>query len=196
MQDISEGSRKNQFMGGRSSIVTGDMFQLPPVKDSYIFSNTRLDQRPECAPSHWDENFKIYYLTEKMRSKGDIKFGEVCDRIGRGEITAEDEIYLSSLVRENPNENSNEMFKDGKISVIVTTNYKREKINAHKLNMLIPEEPTFIHQSLDRCTNLPNAPLPPEDITYTKTKGLPGKIILKIGAPILITVNDLKYKED
>ena len=62
--------------------------------------------------------------------------------------------------------------------------------------MLIPEEPTLIHHSLNRCTNLPNAPLPPEDIMYTKTKGLPGKIVLKIGAPILITVNDLKYKED
>ena len=88
------------------------------------------------------------------------------------------------------------MFKEGKISVIVTTNYKREKINTQKLNMLIPEEPSFSHQSSDRCTNLQSAPLPPEDITYTKTKGLPGKIILKVGAPILITVNDLKYKED
>ena len=196
LQDISDGSSKNHFMGKRSCIVTGDMFQLPPVKDNYIFCNTRLDQRPECAPSHWDENFKIYYLTEKMRSKGDDKFGEVCDRIGRGEFTDDDETYLKGLVRKNPNENDNEMYKEGKISVIVTTNYKREKINTEKLNMLIPEEPSYSHQSSDRCTNLQSAPLPPEDITYTKTKGLPGKIILKVGAPILITVNDLKYKED
>ena len=73
------------------------MWQLPPVKDSYIFSHTKLDQRPQCAPSHWDENFKIYYLTEKMRSKGDEKFGDVCDRIGRGTITASDELFLKQI---------------------------------------------------------------------------------------------------
>ena len=67
------------------------MWQLPPVKDRYVFFNNNLDSRPNVAPSHWDENFTIYYLTEKMRSKGDPEFGEVCDRIGRGTITKEDE---------------------------------------------------------------------------------------------------------
>ena len=172
------------------------MWQLPPVKDHYIFSHTKLDQRPQIAPSHWEENFKIYYLTEKMRSKGDEKFGEVCDRIGRGTITDEDHTYLNSLVRDNPNAENNEMFKEGKISIIVTTNYKREQINNNKLNSLIPDEPPFVNLSIDKCTNMQNAPLPPEDITYTKTKGLPTKIILKVGAPVLITVNDQKYKED
>ena len=43
---------------------------------------------------------------------------------------------------------------------------------------------------------LANAPSPPEDSTYTKTKGLPNKIFLKVGVPILITVYDFKYKED
>ena len=38
--------------------------------------------------------------------------------------------------------------------------------------------------------------MPPQDLAYTKTKGLPSKIILKVGAPIIITVNDMKYKED
>ena len=41
-----------------------------------------------------------------------------------------------------------------------------------------------------------NAPIPPQDLPYTKAKGLPNKITLKIGAPIIITVNDMKYKED
>ena len=76
---------------------SGDMYQLPPVKDQYIYSHTKLDERPQCAPSHWDENFQIYYLTEKMRSKGDDKFGEVCDRVGRGTITSSDELFLKYL---------------------------------------------------------------------------------------------------
>ena len=57
LQDISDGSSKNHFMGKRSLIVTGDMFQLPPVKDNYILCNIRLDQRPECVPSHWEGHF-------------------------------------------------------------------------------------------------------------------------------------------
>ena len=78
-------------MGGKP--VTGDIWQLPSVKDKYIFSHAKLDQRPECAPSHWDDNYTIYYLTEKMRSKGDNEFGEVCDHIGRGEVSIEDQFF-------------------------------------------------------------------------------------------------------
>ena len=49
-----------------------------------------------------------------MQSKGDNKFGDVCDHIGRGEVTAEDELYLKTLVRKSPNEDINDMFKEGK----------------------------------------------------------------------------------
>ena len=196
LQDLAEGKNKNKFMGFKSCIVTGDMFQLPPVKDKYVFSHAKLDQRPQCAPSHWDENFTIYYLTEKMRSKGDNKFGEVCDRIGRGEITDDDETYLKSLVRKSPNEDDNDMFKEGKMSIIVTTNFKREQINDSKLRKLLPQEQEYIQESMDKCTNFENAPKPPQDLPDTKARGLPNKITLKEGAPIIITVNDKKYKED
>ena len=81
LQDLADGKDKKKFMGGKSSIVTGDWFQLPPVKDKYIFSNTCLDDRPKIAPSHWDENYKIAFLREKMRSKGDNEFGELSDRM-------------------------------------------------------------------------------------------------------------------
>ena len=33
------------------------------------------------------------------------------------------------------------------------------------------------------------------NITYTKTKGLPSKIVLEIGAPVLLTVNDQTCQE-
>ena len=196
LQDLADGKDKKTFMGGKSCITTGDMYQLPPVKDKYIFFNTNLDSRPSIAPSHWDENFTIFYLTEKMRSKGDFKFGEVCDRIGRGTFTDEDEEYLKKLVRNCPNENDNDMFKNGKVSVIVTTNLKRERINAEKLNSLLPGVMEYSNYSLDRCTNQPNANPPPESLSYSQTKGLTNKLVLKVGAPVLITINDLKYKDD
>ena len=187
---------KDYLWGGKSTIVTGDMWQPPPVKDRYIFTHAKLDQRPECAPSHWDDNFTIYHLTEKIRSKGDNKFCEVCDHIERGQITLEDEKYLQNLVRTSPNEDDNEMFKDGKMSIIVTTNLKKEQINQDKLQNLLPNELQYNNDCSDRCTNFETAPKPPQDLSYSKAKGLPNKITLKVGAPILITVNDLKYKED
>ena len=49
----------------------------------YIFLKNTLDARPSCAPSHWDENFIIYYMTERMRNQTDARFGEVCDRVGK-----------------------------------------------------------------------------------------------------------------
>ena len=99
-------------------------------------------------------------------------------------------------MRTFPNENGIDMFKDGKMSIIVTTNLKREKINEEKLRNLIPDELQYDHSCFDKCTNLENAPNPPQDMAYTAAKGLPGKITLMVDAPILITMNDLKYKED
>ena len=86
LQELAEGEKKLQFMGGKSVIASGDMWQLPPIKDNIIFDNNKLDGRPELTQNHWKENFKIYYLTEKMRSKTDIKFSDLCDRVARKTI--------------------------------------------------------------------------------------------------------------
>ena len=97
-----------------------------------------MDGRPTCCPSHWDDNFPIYYLSEKMRSQKDPQFGEVCDRVGKGCLLPEDESFLQKLVRKTPRENYNESFKTGAVSIIVTTNKKRERINNEKLESLLP----------------------------------------------------------
>ena len=41
--------------------------QLPPVLDEFVFKKCRADGRPRLAPGHWNENFEISYLTQKMR---------------------------------------------------------------------------------------------------------------------------------
>ena len=63
-----------------------------------VTENNHLDGRPSCAPSHWNDNFKVFYLTEKMRSQKDPLFSNLCDRVGRGKITDEDEIFLQSVL--------------------------------------------------------------------------------------------------
>ena len=80
-------------------LIAGDLWQLPPIYDSMVTDKNHLDGRPDCAPSHWNENFQIYYLTQKMRSQKDPDFSNLCDRVGRGKINDDDEKFLKSRVQ-------------------------------------------------------------------------------------------------
>ena len=60
-----------------------------------------------------------------MRSQKDPKFSEMCDRVGRGKITDDDEKFLQSRVLSTESENCNENFKSGNLSIVVTTNLKK-----------------------------------------------------------------------
>jgi hypothetical protein len=88
----------NSFMGGVSFIAVGDLRQLPPVLDRYVYENNHLDGRHAISPSHWDEHFRIFYLTDKMRAQKDPEFASICDRVGNGKYTKEDIKYLKDCV--------------------------------------------------------------------------------------------------
>ena len=152
------------------------MRQLPPIHDQLITEKSKLDGRPLCAPSHWDENFQIFYLTEKMRCCNDEEFASSCDRICRGTLSKQDEIYLQSRVQSTPLEDENENFKSGAISIIVTTNKMREEVNHDKLNKLLPNERLYECFSTDRVMNVPKAAPLSENIPYTQTGQLAPKL--------------------
>ena len=46
-QDLKEGSKKHEFMGGVSFVASGDLWQLPPIYDNMIYDNNNLDGRPD-----------------------------------------------------------------------------------------------------------------------------------------------------
>ena len=178
----------------------GDLWQLPPIKDNLVTDNNCLDRRPDCSPSHWNINFRIYYLTEKMRSQKDPEFSDLCDRVGRGNLTENDKILLNSRVQFNESEMMNESFKEGKLLIIVTTNKKKDLVNHQKLAQLLPFEKQYSCDSTDRVTNLPVG-----TEVLNKVKDNPGKtgnlqteLILRVGAPVVITSNHSKqkYRED
>ena len=162
--------------------------------------NNHLDGRPDCAPSHWNENFRIYYLDEKMRSQKDPYFSSLCDRVGRGKIKEEDETYLNSRVQPTNSEKLNENFKNGTLSIIVTTNKKRNLVNSQKLSELIPYEKEYTCKSIDRVTNLPGKQKLSANLKDNpgKTGNLSTQLNLKVGAPVVITTNHgkQKYRED
>ena len=77
-------------------LLSGDMWQLPPIYDNFVMDKCTIDGRLDCAPSHLKEHFSIYYLTEKMRSIKDPAFSALCDRVARGKINENDKSYLKS----------------------------------------------------------------------------------------------------
>ena len=181
------------FMGGVSMVTTGDFGQLPPVGQSMIWDISRLDNRIEICPNHWDDHFVIYYLEEKMRSQDD-EFSEICDLVRKG--ICDDKVieYMKKHVRDCPNVDDNNKFAEGKLSIIVTTNDAREKINQEKLDKLLPLKKTFYVSALDQSTNTPNAPPLSEKLSLTATGQLQKKIVFKEGAPVMITSNHSKKK--
>ena len=135
-----------------------------------------------------------------MRSKEDAEFSDICDRVGRARITEEDEEFLRRRIQETEIENKNENFKCGKISIIVTTNRKKDLVNSQKLNLLLPNQKEYSCNCVDRALNLPNAPRISEkdQQDLNKTGNLPKSLKLKVGAPIVVTSNHskAKYRED
>ena len=93
-----------------------------------------------------------------MRSQKDPNFSSLCDRVGRGTITKEDEDFLKSRIQSTSSEGFNDNFKTGKLSIIVTVNKKKNLINSQKLEELIPNQKEYKCNSTDRVTNMPGKP--------------------------------------
>ena len=135
-----------------------------------------------------------------MRSQQDPFFSDLCDRVGRGNITESDERYLDSRVQSNDSERCNDQFKEGKVLIIVTTNAKKDLINHKKLNELLPQVKQYTCNSIDRVTNVPVGNKLPDKLNANpgKTGNLQSELVLKVGAPVVITSNHSKqkYRED
>ena len=185
------------FMGGVSVVCTGDFGQLPPVGESIIWEKSFIDGRPYLSPNHWDENFTIFYLEEKMRSL-DQEFSKISDKVRKGICDSEVYQYLKDHVKDSPNENSNSHYAEGKLSIIVTTNAERDRINLQKLEQLLPNEKAYTIDSKDEAIRRSNAPKPSKDLPHTQTGQLESTFIFRKGAPVMVTSNhsDSRYKNN
>lgn len=75
--------------GGTSLITVGDLFQLKPVFDQWIFQNSKNGYTP-LASNLWQEHFKMYELSEIMRQKDDKEFAELLNRLREGKHSDKD----------------------------------------------------------------------------------------------------------
>ena len=81
--------------GGVHVILIGDLFQLRPVGDGWIFaSNSR--GYASLALNLWQTYFTMFELTEIMRQKDEAPFTELLNRLREGRQTENDISVLSS----------------------------------------------------------------------------------------------------
>ena len=81
---------KDDF-GGVSIITFGDLFQLVPVIDGYIFADVQcLSSYNILAPNLWKRYFRMFELDEIMRQRESKEFAEILNRLREGKHTSSD----------------------------------------------------------------------------------------------------------
>ena len=107
---LQEIKGNKEHFGGVHIILVGDLFQLRPVGDGWIFSNTSFDYTA-LATNLWKTHFKMFELTEIMRQKDDVLFAEMLNRIREGNHTKDDLAALEAR-RVKLNEQKYQMIKN------------------------------------------------------------------------------------
>ena len=99
LKDI-KGSKED--FGDVSMVVFGDLFQLEPVMDRYIFKNLDNSEYAVLAPNKWQDNFNMFELEEIMRQRESKVFAEILNRLREGKHTKDDILKLKErLIKEN-----------------------------------------------------------------------------------------------
>ena len=75
--------------GGISVLAVGDLFQLKPVFDGWIFENSAHNYGP-FATNLWQDYFEVFPLTEIMRQKDDSEYAQLLNRLREGKHTKND----------------------------------------------------------------------------------------------------------
>ncbi|XP_062600656.1 uncharacterized protein LOC134262299 [Saccostrea cucullata] len=78
-----------EYFGGINVILIGDLFQLKPVMDGWVFDDLKKNFGP-LATNLWRELFTMHELTEIMRQKDDVHFAELLNRLREGNQTEAD----------------------------------------------------------------------------------------------------------
>ncbi|MCG8077483.1 MAG: AAA family ATPase [Candidatus Thiodiazotropha taylori] len=85
----------SKLFGGLSILAVGDLYQLKPVFDAWIFENLHQDYGP-LASNLWTENFRVFHLVQIMRQKDSEEFAILLNRLREGKHTKEDIGVLKS----------------------------------------------------------------------------------------------------
>jgi hypothetical protein len=188
-QKLKQIMGSQEYFGGLNVIATGDFHQLQPIGDQWIFNRTRIRGRCNATATNiWRVYFKMYKLTEHVRSEGDQEYSLLQEQIAIGKVSQE--MYEKLIERVQAicdTEDNNDWYKDGKQIMITPTHDTKDRFNENQLTNLNGEMILFAAKDnpSKRTPILPNF----INLNEQKTKGLLTMLKIKIGCPIKITIN-------
>ncbi len=198
----------DKLFGGLNVILFGDLFQLRPVMDGWIFEELqmptpndtkkrkkwkrKLTSATVLAPNIWKENFTCFELTQVMRQKGDKVFCDILNRMREGDHTVDDVRVIKQHCELQENGATNRFLH---IPHFYHTNGER---NIHNQKVLLAKEGQIVTvNAIDTCTqtNLPRKEMERIEASVKKlnalhlTGQLESELQLKIGLPYDMTTN-------
>jgi hypothetical protein len=97
-QRLQEVQTNQRPFGGMNMVLFGDLHQLQPVKDGWIFEDMG-GPYGALAPNIFKENFRLFELEEIMRQREDKTFAEALNRLrSASHTTADLQLFKSRLI--------------------------------------------------------------------------------------------------
>ena len=87
LKDIKGSS---EVFAGISIIAQGDLSQLKPVMDGYVFKNMKNSEYTALAPNIWQQHFTMFELKQIMRKREIKELAESLNRLREGNHTSHD----------------------------------------------------------------------------------------------------------
>ncbi|XP_078383037.1 uncharacterized protein LOC144665645 [Oculina patagonica] len=161
-----------KLFGGVNLVTVGDLFQLKPVFDKWIFENS-TDSYSALATKIWQEHFKMFELSEIMRQKDDKEFAELLNRLREGKHTEQDvEVLKRRILKVKPTDSSDypvnvtHLFSTNKAvdnhNIEIFNNSKNPKAHISAIDVIIGDLSDELKEKMKQ--KIPNDP--------TKTMGL------------------------
>ncbi|XP_069109303.1 uncharacterized protein [Argopecten irradians] len=181
---------QSQLFGGVSVVLIGDLYQLKPVMDKWIFADLEEHMGP-LATNLWTSLFTMHELSEIMRQKDDKDFAELLNRLRSLENSTLSNEDLATLKTRSINSSDAHYPRDA--PHLFTTNKQVDNFNkdvfdlASTTKVTVPSLDTVVG---DIPANVKDRLIQAlQNVSTTNTAGLMNVVPIAVGMPYEITAN-------
>lgn len=181
----------DKAFGGVSVIVFGDLRQLPPVGDGYVFSASSVASAyAGIVSGYLWEKFKFYELTEVMRQREDRAFAVALSDMAEEKMTAGD---VAIFKRRHLGERFNDAAIPRHAVCLLRTNSAVKQFNDERLKLYQDDVAESV--AVDRVRGVASDNLKKQFLLATRKLNMPQcfglayVVPLHVGARYMITVN-------
>lgn len=177
------------LFAGISVIVVGDLRQLPPVGDNWVFQPNSRNPLAEISGTPLWDLFLFTELNQIMRQKDDVAFATALNNLASGTMTSDDiELFRSRCF-------SHSTLPDGARGAVNLYASNREVDDHNSRVLSTMESEGALSLAIDSVSGEPNITMKEKALetvsrlSTQQTYGLPKSLILKVGAKYMLTIN-------